>query len=88
MASSLFGRAQNPQQTQSNPMTMVMQAMRQGISPAQFLAKMAAENPVISQVQSVVRGKTPQQLNATLNDLCRQRGTTPEALARELGLPI
>lgn len=88
MASSLFGRQQSPQQMQSNPFALVMQAMKRGTSPAQFVAQMASQNPVIAQVQSVIRGKTPQQLNATLNDMCRQQGTTPEALARQLGLPI
>lgn len=88
MASSLFGRQQSPQQTQNNPFSLVMQAMRKGATPAQFVAQMASQNPVIAQVQSVMRGKTPEQLNATLNDLCRQQGTTPEALARHLGLPI
>lgn len=88
MASSLFGRPQNTQQTQNNPFAMVMQAMRNGATPAQFVSQMAAQNPVIAQVQSLMRGKTPAQLNATLNDMCRQQGTTPEALARHLGLPI
>ena len=89
MASSLFGRPQNsPQQTQSNPFALVMQAMKRGATPAQFVAQMAAQNPVIAQVQSVIRGKTPEQLNATLNEMCRQQGTTPEALARQLGLPL
>ncbi len=88
MWSSLFAKTQSLHQTQNNPFALVMQAMRNGATPAQFVAQMASQNPVIAQVQSVIRGKTPQQLNATLNDLCRQNGTTPEALARQLGLPI
>lgn len=88
MASSLFGRPQSSPKTQNNPFALVMQAMKRGATPAQFVAQMAAQNPVIAQVQSVMRGKTPQQLNATLNELCRQNGTTPEAIARQLGLPI
>lgn len=88
MASSLFQKQISPNQMQNNPFTLVMQAMKRGATPAQFVAQMASQNPVIAKVESVMRGKTPQQLNATLNDLCRQNGTTPEALARQLGLPI
>lgn len=86
MASSLFARPQNPPQM-SNPLTMVMQAMKKGATPAQFVAQMATQNPLFAQLQSVMRGKTPEQLNATLNEMCRQHGTTPEALARRLGFP-
>lgn len=88
MASSLFGRPQNPQPTQNNPFAMVMQAMKKGATPMQFVAQMAAQNPLFAQLQSVMRGKTPEQLNATLKEMCRQQGTTPEALARQLGFPV
>lgn len=88
MASSLFARQQSPQPTQNNPLAMVMQAMKKGMTPAQFVSQMASQNPLFAQLQAVMRGKNPQQLNATLNELCRQQGTTPEALARQMGLPL
>ncbi len=88
MPSSLFQKSNSPQPTQSNPFALVMQAMKKGATPMQFVAQMASQNPLFAQLQSVMRGKTPEQLNATLNDLCRQQGTTPEALARQLGFPI
>ncbi len=86
MASSLFARPQNPQ-TQSNPLMEMAQAMKSGANPQEFVARMAQQNPVFAKVHDVIKGKSPQQINAAIMDICRQQGTSIQALARQLGIP-
>ena len=70
----------------NNPLMMLLQAARTGGNPMQMLRQMAAQNPAAAQAMNIVNGKTPQQLQQIAMNMCRERGTTPEAIARQLGL--
>lgn len=64
----------------------LIQAMRSGANARAFVSQMARQNPVYRQAERIANGKDSQQLMQTVSEMCRQRGTTPEALAQQLGL--
>lgn len=69
------------------PMQMMMQAMYSGMSPMQYMQQAGMASPQMQQLAQIVRGKSPQQLMQVAENMARQRGTTVEALAQQLGLP-
>lgn len=71
-----------------NPMQMMMQAMQGGQSPMQFLAQASGQNPVFQQMQQITQGKTPQQLMQIAENMAKERGTTLQAVAQQMGLPF
>ena len=68
-----------------NVMQMV-QMMRTGVNPMQMMQQVAAQNPVMRQAMDMARGKSPQELRQIADNMARQRGTTVEDIARQLGL--
>ena len=52
----------------------------------QMLQRMAAQNPQAAQAINMIHGKTPQQLQQIATNMARERGTTPQEIARSLGL--
>lgn len=70
-----------------NPMQMMMQAMQGGQSPAQFFAS-CGQNPQMQQLMQIVQGKSPEQLMQIADNMAKQRGTTVQALAQQMGIPI
>lgn len=71
-----------------NPMQMMMQAMQGGQNPMQWLAQMSGKNPQLQQLQQIVQGKSPDQLMQIADNMAKERGTTVQALAQQMGLPI
>lgn len=69
-----------------NPVITLMQAARNGGSPMRTLEAMARNNPQAAQALQLVSGRNSEQLKQLATNMCRERGTTPEALARQLGL--
>ena len=43
-------------------------------------------NPLMMLVQTMMQGKSPDQVRQMVINMCRERGTTPEAVARSLGI--
>lgn len=72
--------------TPNNPLMMLLQAGRNGGNPMQMLQQMAQRNPAAAQAMNIVRGKSPEQLRQIANNMARERGTTPEEIARQLGI--
>lgn len=74
-----------------NPMMMLMQAMQTGMNPMQMLQQQAGQNPQLQKLQEVCGGKTPQQLREIAENMCKERGTTYDQLARsvaqQMGIP-
>lgn len=70
-----------------NPMAMLMQMARsRSGNPAQLLEQLARQNPALRQALDITRGKTPQEVRQITDNMARQRGTTVEDIARQLGL--
>lgn len=70
----------------NNPMAMLINIAKSGGDPTQMLQQMANSNPQIAQACRMIQGKSPQQLQQMAMNMCRERGTTPEAVLRQLGL--
>lgn len=70
-----------------NPMQMMMQAMQGGQSPMQFLAQASGQNPIFQQMQQITQGKNPQELMQLAENMAKERGTTLQTLAQQMGIP-
>lgn len=56
---------------------------KNGGNPDALIHQMLNTNP---QLQQLIGGKTPQQLMQTAENMCRERGTTVDAVLRQYGL--
>lgn len=65
---------------------MMMQAAQQGMSPQQFFQQ-HGQDPRISQLAKIAQGKDRDQLMKTAENMAKERGTTLEEIARQMGIP-
>ncbi len=71
-----------------NPIQMMIQLVQSGGNPMQALQQMAQGNPQVGQFMQNIQGKSPDQLRQMAENLARERGTTIEQVARQIGLPF
>lgn len=55
---------------------------------AAMIQSMVRSNPRARQFLQMFQGKTNQEKEQMVRNMCKERGTTPEDLARSLGLPL
>lgn len=72
----------------NNPAMQLMNMVRNGGNPMQLLQQMAGRNPQAAQVMRMIRGKNPNQLRSMAENMCRERGTSIEQVAQQLGIQI
>lgn len=70
----------------NNPLFQLANTARNGGNAIQMLQRMAAQNPQAAQAINMIQGKTPQQLQQIATNMAKERGTTPQEIARSLGL--
>ena len=70
----------------NNPMQLLIAAAKNGGNTSQVIQQMARSNPQMAQAARMISGKSPAQLQQMAMNMCKERGTTPEAIMRELGL--
>lgn len=70
----------------NNPMFQIIQAMQMGRNPQLLMQQMARTNPQINQAMTMMQGKSPQEIRQMAENMCRERGTTPEQVMQMLGL--
>ena len=70
----------------SNPFFQMANLARNGGNAMQMLQRMAAQNPQAAQAINMIRGKTPRQLQQIATNMAQEIGTTPQEIARSLGL--
>lgn len=70
----------------NNPIAMLIQAARGGANPAALLQQMAERDPRAALAMQMLQGKSPEQVRTMVQNMCRERGTTPEQVARQLGI--
>lgn len=68
----------NPQQLMglfgNNPqVAQMMQLLQGGANPQQIISQMQG-NPLMAQAQKMIEGKNPQQINAVLENVAKQKG--------------
>lgn len=68
-------------------MQSLFQMMQQGVNPNALLNQMAQQNPALQQALGLLNGKNQQQQMQVLEDMARQRGTTLQQVAHQMGIP-
>lgn len=72
----------------NNPLMALMQFARSGGNPMQMLSQMAARDPRASQAMKLIQGKSPQQLRQVAENMAKERGTSVEEIARQMGMNL
>lgn len=70
----------------NNPVQLLMAAMKNGGNPAMLIQQMAQSNPQMAQAARMIQGKSNAELQQMAINMCRERGTNPETVLRQLGL--
>lgn len=70
----------------NNPLFALVNAMQSGKNPMALVQQMAARDPQMRQFMQMVNGKSPEQLRQMAENMARERGTTVDAIIRQLGL--
>jgi len=72
----------------NNPLMQMMQIVRNGGNPMQMMQQMAKSNPQINQIMQMMNGKSPKQLRSMCENMCKERGTTVERVAEQMGVSL
>lgn len=70
----------------NDPLQLIITAAMNGGNPMNIVQQMAGTNPRMAQAARMIGGKSPQQLQQMALNMCRERGTSPEAVLRQLGM--
>ena len=70
----------------NNQIGLLIQAAQGGGDPMRIIGQLAGGNPMIAHGLQMVRGKSPDQLRQLAENMARERGTSPEAILRGLGI--
>lgn len=65
---------------------MMMQAAQSGMTPQQFFQQYAG-NPEVAQIAKIAQGKNRDQLMQTASNMAKERGTSLETIAQQMGIP-
>lgn len=66
----------------------VVEVFNSGGDVMQLISKMAGRNPQAAAALNMMSGKNAEQLKQFVENMCKEQGTTPEQLAKSLGLKI
>lgn len=69
-----------------DPIAALVRAARTGGNPYGLMQQMAGRDPRATQAMEMMRGKSPHQLRTIVENMCHERGITPQELARQMGL--
>lgn len=70
----------------NNPLIILLNNVKNGGNPAQLMLQMAQTDPRMAQAVNMMKGKSPVDLRKMAENMCRERGTTPQMIMRSLGL--
>lgn len=70
----------------NNAFSMMVRAYRSGGNPLDMARGMLAGDPRFQQAEQMIRGKSPEQIRQMVENMCKERGTTPEQIAQQIGL--
>ena len=67
----------------NNPVVQLINTMRGGGNPDALVQQMLGNN---QQLQQIVAGKSPDQLMQVAENMCRERGTSVDAVLKQFGI--
>lgn len=65
---------------------LIINQVMQGMNPVDVLRRSGVSSPQLTAAINILNGKTPQQMQAIAENMCRELGTTPQEVVRSLGL--
>lgn len=71
-----------------NPVDMILSALNNGINPMAAMQQIVGVDPRIGQAMQMINGKSPAQLEQMAKNMAKERGTTVEQIAQNLGIKI
>ena len=72
----------------NNPLDQMLNVFRLGGNPMAIAQQMALVDPQMNRFVQMISGKTPIQLRQMAENMAKQRGTTVEDIARQIGLSV
>lgn len=66
---------------------MMMQAAQRGMTPTQFFQQYG-QDPNVAPLEKIAQGKNRDELMQTASNMAQQRGTTLDAFAQQMGVPL
>lgn len=69
-----------------NNFMQLVSLTKNGGNPLPMIQQMAQGNPQMAQAMQYIQGKSPQQLQQIAMNMAKERGTTVEQVARQLGI--
>lgn len=69
-------------------MQFMTDSIRQQMDPNVIMQQMAAQDPQAQQFLNMLRGKSRSEIEQIARNTARERGTTLEAVAQQLGIPF
>lgn len=70
----------------NNPLGVLLNVARSGGNPMAMIQQMAGQNPVMAQATKMMQGKSPQQIQNMVMNMCKERGVSVEQIAQRLGM--
>lgn len=70
-----------------NLMAQILATVRGGGNPMALIDQLTQSNPQFAQYRQMTRGKSPQDIEQMVRNMCRERGITPERLLQQMGIP-
>lgn len=67
---------------------LMQRIKKEGLNPMMLMQQAAKNDPRLNQVMQMMNGKSPQQLRTMCENMCKERGTTVEQVAQQMGIPI
>ena len=68
-----------------DPMAMLMSALQNNLNPMNVMQQYMGD-PRINQAMKMIQGKSPAQLEQMARNMAKERGTTVEQIAQNLGI--
>ena len=75
-----------PNQNQINPMQILANQIKNGMSPMAILNRMSG--PQVNQARSLIEGKNQDQLRQIAINMAAQRGVDLNSIAQQMGIPL
>ena len=66
----------------------LLQMAQQGRNPMGMMQQMAMGDPRVARGMQLLQGKNPQQLRAMAENMAKERGTTLQQLAQQMGVQL
>ena len=67
----------------NSPLTQIINVMRGGGDPNALMQQVIKQNP---QLHQIAAGKSPEQLMSIAENMCKERGTSIDAVLKQFGI--